>query len=110
MLDGNKVIISVALNGGMQQDRDGAIIPNQPQLSSSDGWKGMTVSLRQREMPREAVLEFPTPKRLLKGLPKGRLHINDAIASRGVRAALLAGWDPASRGKPTVFMFDVNGD
>lgn len=30
MLPGNKVIISVALNGGMQQDRDGAVIPKQP--------------------------------------------------------------------------------
>lgn len=30
MLDGNKVIVSVALNGGMQQDRDGAIVPKQP--------------------------------------------------------------------------------
>jgi len=30
MLDGNKVIISVALNGGMQQDREGAVIPKQP--------------------------------------------------------------------------------
>ena len=30
MLAGNKVIITVAINGGMQQDRDGAIIPKQP--------------------------------------------------------------------------------
>ncbi|MBO9602807.1 MAG: 3-keto-5-aminohexanoate cleavage protein [Novosphingobium sp.] len=30
MLDGNKVIITAALNGGMQQDRDGAIVPKQP--------------------------------------------------------------------------------
>ena len=30
MLEGNKVIITVALNGGMQQDRDGAKIPKQP--------------------------------------------------------------------------------
>src|SRR5690606_19009264 len=30
VLAGNKVIISVALNGGMQQDRDGAVIPKQP--------------------------------------------------------------------------------
>jgi hypothetical protein len=83
---------------------------SEPQLSSADGWKGMTVLLRQHDMPREAVLEFPTPKRLLKGLPKGRSHINDAIASRGVRAALLAGWNPASRGKAMVFMVDPNGD
>lgn len=83
---------------------------SEPQLSSADGWKGMAVLLRQHDMPREAVLEFPTPKRLLKGLPKGRSHINDAIASRGVRAALLAGWNPASRGKAMVFMVDANGD
>ncbi len=30
MLAGNKVIITVAINGGMQQDRDGAVIPKQP--------------------------------------------------------------------------------
>jgi len=30
MLAGNKVMITVALNGGMQQDREGAIIPKQP--------------------------------------------------------------------------------
>jgi 3-keto-5-aminohexanoate cleavage enzyme len=31
MLDGNKVMVTVALNGGMQQDRDGAVIPRQPE-------------------------------------------------------------------------------
>jgi len=31
MLSGNKVIITVAINGGMQQDRDGAVIPKQPE-------------------------------------------------------------------------------
>lgn len=30
MLEGNKFIITAALNGGMQQDRDGAIVPKQP--------------------------------------------------------------------------------
>jgi len=30
MLPGNKVIITCAINGGMQQDRDGAVIPKQP--------------------------------------------------------------------------------
>ncbi|MCW2763798.1 MAG: hypothetical protein JWR85_3999 [Marmoricola sp.] len=75
-----------------------------------DGWKGMTVSLRQMDYQREALLEFPLPKRLLQGMQKGRPQINDAIAARGVRAALLAGWDPASRGKPVVFMVDANGE
>jgi len=70
----------------------------------------MTVLLRQHDMTREALLEFPTPKRLLKGLPKGRSHINDAIPSRGARAALSAGWDPVWQGKVVVFMVDANGD
>ena len=30
MLANNKVIITVALNGGMQQDREGAVVPKQP--------------------------------------------------------------------------------
>ncbi|MBB5985468.1 3-keto-5-aminohexanoate cleavage protein [Sphingobium lignivorans] len=30
MLAGNKIIITVAINGGMQQDREGAVIPKQP--------------------------------------------------------------------------------
>src|SRR4051812_28201681 len=30
MLAGNKVIFTVAINGGMQQDREGAVIPKQP--------------------------------------------------------------------------------
>jgi len=30
MLEGNKVIITVAVNGGMQQSRDGALVPTQP--------------------------------------------------------------------------------
>lgn len=30
MLDGKKVMITVALNGGMQQDREGAVVPKQP--------------------------------------------------------------------------------
>lgn len=31
MLAGNKVIITCAVNGGMQQDREGAVIPKQPE-------------------------------------------------------------------------------
>ena len=30
MLEAEKIIITVAVNGGMQQDRDGAIVPKQP--------------------------------------------------------------------------------
>lgn len=82
----------------------------EPQWSDIDGWQGMTVALLQVDMQRGALLEFPPPKRLLKGLKPGRLQINDAIIARGVRAALQAGWEPESRGKPMVFVVDADGN
>lgn len=85
-------------------------LQREPQWSDADGWKGMTVSLLQGDNRRGALLEFPPPKRLLKGLPRGRLQISDALVARGVRAALQAGWDPQSRGKPMVFMVDSDGN
>lgn len=85
-------------------------IQREPQWTDLDGWKGMTVALQQKDTQRGALLEFPPPKRLLKGLQRGRLQINDALLSRGIRAALLAGWEPASRGKPMVFMVDADGN
>ena len=70
----------------------------------------MSVALLQKDTQREALLEFPPPKRLMKGLQRGRLQISDAIVARGIRAALLAGWEPESRGKPMVFMVDADGN
>lgn len=85
-------------------------LQREPQRSDLDGWKGMTISLLQVDTQRGAILEFPPPKRLLKGLQRGRLQIDDATIVRGVRAALLAGWEPASRGKPVVFTVDADGN
>ncbi len=85
-------------------------LQREPQFSDAEGWKGMTLSLLEKDTQREALLEFPAPKRLLKGLPRGRLQIDDATVSRGVRAALLAGWEPMSRGKPMVFTVDADGN
>jgi hypothetical protein len=85
-------------------------LQREPQWSDDDGWKGMAVSLLQRDAPRAALLEFPPPKRLLKGLPRGRLQLDPATVSRGVRAALEAGWEPLSRGRPMVFTVDSDGN
>lgn len=85
-------------------------LEREPQHTDAEGWKGMTLSLFERDTQREALLEFPAPKRLLKGLPRGRLQIDDATVTRGVRAALAAGWEPMSRGKPMVFTVDSEGN
>ncbi|WP_033921536.1 hypothetical protein [Sphingomonas sp. 37zxx] len=92
---------------GLQYDWQ---LQREPHRSDDDGWKGMVICLRQKDTQREALVEFPAPKRLLKGLPRGRLQIDDATVSRSVRAALAAGWEPMSRGKPMVFTVDADGN
>ena len=82
----------------------------EPRWSEFEGWRGMTVALLRKHTQRGALLEFPPPKRLLKGMQRGRLQIGDAIVIRGIQAALHAGWDPASRGKPMVFVVDADGN
>lgn len=85
-------------------------LQREPHLSDDEGWKGMTISLLQRGAKREALLEFPAPKRLLKGLPRGRLQLDDATIARCVRAAISAGWEPMSRGRPVVVIVDSEGN
>jgi hypothetical protein len=85
-------------------------VQREPHLSDDEGWKRMTISLLQRDAKREALLEFPPPKRLMKGLPRGRLQLDDAKILRCVRAAMSAGWEPMSRGKPVVFTVDAEGN
>lgn len=85
-------------------------VQREPQWSETEGWQGTVVALLRQGTQRGALLEFPPPKRLLKGLQRGRLQIGDAIVVRGIRAALLAGWEPASRGKPVVFTVDADGN
>lgn len=84
-------------------------LEREPQWCTADGWRGMTVVLRQVGGLREALLEFPMPKRRFNGPKLQRPMLNDSIAVNGVRSALAAGWEPASRGKRVVFMVDANG-
>lgn len=86
-------------------------VQREPQWCTVDGWKGMTVALRLRDALREAILEFPMPSaRRSKLQPQlRRPQVNQRIIENGVRAALSAGWEPASRGKPVLFEVDANG-
>ena len=93
--------------GGLQYQWE---LRSESQWTESQGWKGVTIALLQKHSQREALLEFPPPKRLLKGMQRGRLQISDAIVCRGIQAALDAGWEPESRGKPMVFMVDADGN
>lgn len=106
--------MSKSQNTGGAVQVDGVLydwhLQREPHLSDDEGWKGMTISLLQRDARREALVEFPPPKRLLKGLPRGRLQLDDATISRCVRSALSAGWEPTTRGKPVTFVVDSEGN
>ena len=101
------------INGGTI-DVDGALydwhLQREPHQSDDDGWKGMTIALLQRGAKREACVQFPAPRRLLKGLPRGLLQLDDSMISRCVRVAMSAGWEPMSRGKPMIFTVDNEGN
>lgn len=86
-------------------------VQREPQWCTADGWKGMTIALRLHDAQREALLEFPMPSaRRSKLQPQlRRPQVNQRIIENGIRAALLAGWEPNSRGKPIVFEVDANG-
>lgn len=86
-------------------------VQREPQWCTVDGWRGMTVSLRLHNAQREAILEFPMhSKRGSKKLQQQlRPQLNRRLVENGVRAALAAGWEPTSRGKPVTFEVDANG-
>jgi hypothetical protein len=86
-------------------------VQREPQWCTADGWRGMTISLRLKNAQREAILEFPMPSaRRSKLQPQlRRPQVNRRIVENGVRAAIAAGWEPASRGKPVILEVDANG-
>ena len=85
-------------------------LQREPHQSDDEGWKGMTLSILQQDAKREVYVEFPPSKRLLKGLPRGRLQLDDATIARCIRAALSAGWEPMSRGRPVTVVVDAEGN
>jgi hypothetical protein len=82
----------------------------EPQWCTTDGWQGIAISVRQADAQREAILQFPMPRRATNGSPhRQRPQINDLILCNGISAAIAAGWEPLSRGKPEIFEVDANG-
>ena len=84
-------------------------IRRQPQPKAGSEWDGMALSLRLKDFPRAAVVQFPMPMR-----PNGRpdmekQRINVESVRNAVSAVIEAGWNPTSRGKDVVFDVDADG-
>ena len=84
-------------------------IRRQPQPKAGNEWDGIALSLRLKDFPRAAVIQFPMPMR-----PNGRpdmekQRINVESVRNAVSAVIEAGWNPTSRGKDVVFDVDADG-
>lgn len=90
------------LKGRVTVDSDEFVweIFREPRWSSQDGLLGLTLSIRLVDHPRELILELPNTffKKHI-AFHDQRPKITDAQIVEGIRAAIAAGFKPASRGK-----------
>jgi hypothetical protein len=79
---------------------------SEPQWTSEHGYKGLCISVRTEERShRELILEYPMPnKRTGNGLLQlpQRPNFSEKTIDYGIRQAMVAGWEPESRGKAFV--------
>jgi hypothetical protein len=78
----------------------------EQQLCTDDGWKGMSIHVRNVEgARRELHMEYPllqTQKSAYARIVPVRPGIVAAKVEAHIREAMADGWDPESRGKPYV--------
>ena len=80
---------------------------SEPQWTTEDGYRGLCISVQTNNTSsRELVLEFPMPTKTTgNGMPQlpQRPKFSAKSIEDGVRLAIVAGWEPESRGKAFVF-------
>jgi hypothetical protein len=86
-------------------------LQRQPQWSSdAAGWRGMSIAVRHKEGQREAVLEFPPGPQPRYGAPQLKAsQIAPELVAKAIASAIVAGWEPLSRGKTVAIVVDAAG-
>jgi hypothetical protein len=86
-------------------------LQRQPQWSSDvANWRGMAIALRHKEGKREAVVEFPPGPQPRFGAPQLQpSRIATELVAKAIASAIVAGWDPLSRGKTVAIDVDETG-
>ena len=82
-----------------------------PQWSSdAANWRGMAIAVRHQEGRREAVIEFPPGPQPRFGAPQLKpSQIARDLVAKAIASALVAGWEPLSRGKTINIVVDAAG-
>ena len=83
----------------------------KPQWSSdAASWRGMAIAVRHVEGQREAVLEFPPGAQPRYGSPQLKSsQIAPELVAKAIGSAIMAGWEPLSRGKTIAIVVDAAG-
>jgi hypothetical protein len=83
----------------------------QPQWSSdAANWRGMAIAVRHKEGKREAVVEFPPGAQPKFGAPHLQpSQIAPELVAKAIASAIVAGWEPLSRGKTVAIEVDATG-
>ena len=86
-------------------------LQRQPQRSSDTAdWRGMAIAVRHKEGQREAVLEFPPGPQHRFGAPQLQpSQIAPGLVAKAIASAIVAGWEPLSRGKTVAIVVDATG-
>ena len=82
-----------------------------PQWSSDTAaWRGMAIAVRHTAGQREAVLEFPPgPQPRFGAAQLKASQIAPGLVAKAIASAVVAGWDPLSRGKTVAIVVDATG-
>jgi hypothetical protein len=86
-------------------------LQRRPRWSSDAAdWRGMAIAVRHKEGRREAVLEFPPAPQPRYGAPQLQSsQIAPELVARAIASAIVAGWEPLSRGKAVAIVVDATG-
>ena len=70
----------------------------------------MAIAVRHKEGQREAVLEFPPGAQPRFGAPQLKAsQISADLVANAIASAIVAGWEPLSRGKTVTIVVDAIG-
>jgi hypothetical protein len=86
-------------------------LQRRPQWSSDAAdWRGMAIAVRHKEGQRAAVLEFPPGPQPRYGAPQLQpSQIAPELVAKAIASAIVAGWEPLSRGKAVAIVVDATG-
>lgn len=78
--------------------------------SSAADRRGMAIAVRHKAGQREAVLEFPPGPQPRYGAPQLQpSQIAPELVAKAITSAIVAGWEPLSRGKTVAIVVDATG-